>query len=99
MDFERARKRCLCYGFVADMPEYFLMAVPVWRFILTHGTCTPAKPGDCWFIYGMAGDMVKSWEAEPYRLPWFAFERGKQLHIWPRDRIRALTSCHLVAKR
>jgi hypothetical protein len=52
---------------------------------------------DAWFIAGMSGDMQAAWESEPYRLPWFAFERGKNLHVWPRDRIRALTCRHPVA--
>jgi hypothetical protein len=98
VDFGWHYEACKKYGFVADTAAYCLMAVPVLSAGLRFKLVTPVGRdlADCWFILGLAGDMVSAWEAEPYPLPWFAFERGKKLHVWRRERIRALTSRHPV---
>ena len=97
-DFHLALHRCRRHGFAVWNRDFFLMAAPVLRSALTWRKIQPvgAALADCWWIAGMSGDMEEAWEAEPYRLPWFAFERGKRLHIWRRDRIRRLTSRHLA---
>ena len=98
--FVEAYTVCHEYGFVSDQREYFLMAVRCMRCDLERERNQwPTRVvidlrGDAWFIAGMAGDMEAAWASEPCPLPWFAFERGKRLHIWPRERIRALTLRH-----
>ena len=100
VNFLRAYAFAKACGFVSEGPGFFLMAVPVERAGLEQMRgrvmCSDREHGDTWYISGMAGNMEEAWEAEPYRLPWFAFERGKRLHIWRRDRIRRLTSRHLA---
>ena len=98
--FDEEIARYQQHGFASWNRDFFLMAVPV-RLADLRGHPWRVSPAmlageDTWLIGGMAGDMSKAWAAEPYPLPWFAFERGKRLHIVRRDRIRRLTSRHLV---
>jgi hypothetical protein len=100
VDFAQVVSNCQKLGFCVNTDDYFLMAVPVCRAsvrpLRKFGILAIARRehADCWFIAGMSGDMEKAWSAEPYPLPWFAFERGKRLHIWRRERIMALTLRH-----
>lgn len=97
VSFAHALEACMRWGFVESKGDYHLMAIPtrrVWLDYGLHAACPIEEQADTWFIMGMAGDMEKAWSAEPYPLPWFAFERGKRLHIWRRERIRALTLRH-----
>jgi len=88
------------YGVVYHTDRCFLAAVPVRTADLRGGLFCAVKAdvADCWFMAVRTGDISAAWDFEPYPLPFYAFQkRGSRLHIWPRDRIRALTSRHLVA--
>lgn len=106
VDFAPAFSFHLRFGHVFATPSYFLMCLPVSRRWLestrnpsiAYNMGTGAQDGsaDCWYIGGMAGVMNEAWRSEPYPLPWFAFERGKELHIWPSQRIRQKTCLALT---
>jgi hypothetical protein len=81
-------------GFVFSTPEFFIMGTPRIKDSL-QGDCHDAsQPPDTWFIFAMAGDTSKAWSILPYELPYIAWERdrphGKELHIYPTARIRAM---------
>lgn len=88
------------HGVVRKDPRFFIAAIPVRVADLRSRVFrpVPTADADCWFIGVRTGDITACWNFEPVALPFYAFQkRGKGLHIWPRARIRALTSRHLVA--
>lgn len=93
------RWHCL-HGFVYVTPSFFLMARPVVRdapacriteptYLFNHADC------DCWYIHAMAGDIRGAINMEPFKLPWYSWERvldGKlDLRFYKSERIRTLS--------
>jgi hypothetical protein len=82
-------------GFVFSTPDFFIMGLPTTKeWLRSKGHSDTSLKADTWFIFAMAGDTSKAWSILPYELPFLAWERdrphGKELHIYPIQRIRAL---------
>ena len=97
VEFQPVMEFCRRWGIVKDEGNLFLMAVPVnsletWRQYRVRAVRpVDGKYGDAWLVLGMAGDMRAAWAYEHHAVDWILFERGKRLHMWPRNRIRSLT--------
>lgn len=92
------------HGFVFSRPDYFIMGRPVIKEAdpsliceLTHRF--PSGQCNCWFIFAMAGNMMRAWDIMPWPMPWFAWEREqggrRDLRFYPTERIRKLSTGQL----
>jgi hypothetical protein len=86
------------HGFLFSTPEFFIMGRGVPKdhpLMLDLGVLFAPDSCDTWYIFSMAGDMIKAWSILPWPLPWIAFERvreGKrELTIVPFEQIKRLT--------
>lgn len=86
------------HGFVHSTPAYFIMGFAVDSAALKAGALPMdayRTPGDCWYVFAMAGDTKRAWEILPWELPFLAWHRdrdgGKDLHIHPLTQIRRLS--------
>jgi len=85
------------HGFVFSTPSFFIMGFAVDSDLVRKVEPMAAfrAKGDCWYIAAMAGDMVAAWSILPWKLPLLAWHRdrdgGKDLQIWPIEKIERLT--------
>lgn len=99
LDFGTVLEHYLRHGWVLSTPKVFVMAIATQRARIDAQWPSYVTVDDCWYVGCRVGDIASAWAFEPYPLPWYAFQkRGSRLHIWPRHRLRDLTSRHLVAK-
>ena len=90
-----------CTVLFTALPIFFLMGRPVARNAPAVRITEPTylfNPSDCdcWYIHAMAGDIRGAIGMEPYKLPWYAWERmldGKlDLRFYEASRIRNLSN-------
>jgi hypothetical protein len=98
MSFEDDLKAHFERGYVVSTPAAFAMARPVRRDwkpgrIGNPWDVEPLETADCWFLWGLAGDLAVAARWLPCELPWLGFaRRGKAARFV--DRRRFLTKVH-----
>ena len=84
------------YGYVLSSPEYFTMGFPVSlayvELCIKNGhaiTFDHHRQGEanCWFVWASAGDLIKSLDFIPHKLPFVAFARRGRLRIHRFDQL------------
>jgi hypothetical protein len=83
----------LKHGIVISTESVFLMGRPVERNAEHRLIVNPAirfyNP-DCWLVYLAAGHIGRFFKYEPYRLPWFCWERSNRLKFYKRANVARL---------
>lgn len=77
----------LVNGYVYSTPDFFAMGRPVcslWphKDIINPWITFPRESWDCWFVYLVAGDMLKAWSSFPFPLPKIGFEKRNRIRYY-----------------